>query len=328
MATNTKSEPPRTDDLTTIVGINETLEQWFRETLKVQTYADLAALSVQKIRSRAKQAGFVLANEELELMLAQAKKLAEASPSSSPENSQPAMTKSEAALALPQKTKEWNEFATFVVCFERKIAGGKEEKRTKIEHRTGIEHHETGEKNSWPGIETDEACRWMLQRLGNELGAITEKTPDIETPEAGLPPTAKLSAAASLEITQIQLFHPPSNDHPQELLTQNRTFNGFIKSETLSSLMVTFKLTGDAIGLAKRKAGYSVAFAAHNLFTSAVIQLGTSEPDFLREGQLTYTAWLAPFAIPSGAYSLKIVATIRDAQPIWAFIEIPLFQVA
>lgn len=330
MATNPKGEPqavnPKMDDLTTIVGINETLEQWFRESLKIQTYADLAALSVQKIRSRAKQAGFVLANEELELMLAQAKKRAEESSSSSPKSSHPTKTKSEAALALPEKTKEWNEFATFVVCFERKNVGGKEEKRTKIEHRTGIQHMETEEQASWPGIETDEACKWMLKRLGPRVTADDEEDSSVKA--TSTTKTAAISGPANIEITGIQVLQPPSTDRPQDLFAQNHSVSGYVKADVPFSLTISFQIFGPGAAAAARKnLEFGAVFHAINLLTHTPIRLGASQPGSLQKNIFSYTANLDPITLSAGTYQLKVLTTIQDAQTIWNHIEVPLFQV-
>mgnify|MGYP000505850841 CR=1 FL=1 len=336
MATNPKSEPPqtdslKTDDLTTIVGINETLEQWLRETLKVQTFADLAALSVQKIKSRGKQAGHVFSNEELELMLTQAKKLADAQSSSLSQSGQPTKIKPETSPAASPKTKEWNQFATFIVCFERKIADGKEEKRTKIEHRTGIEHHDTGETNTWPGIVTAEACQWMLQRLGYEINPVSEKAPGHDaTPKENASDLIErpLPQSVALEVVGVQVFQPSSSTQPQNLFMQNQVFTGFVRSGEPLSFAATFKLTGDEIDkVTQRNAEFNVTFNAQDLFTSVISQLGISRPDFLTENQFTYTAWLTDLALPKGVYSLRLVISVRDLKPLWATIEVPVLQV-
>ena len=58
METKSRLEYPRDsnkwDDLTAIMGIGQARQIWFRETLNVQTYRDLAALSIDEIDSRLK----------------------------------------------------------------------------------------------------------------------------------------------------------------------------------------------------------------------------------------------------------------------------------
>lgn len=346
MATNPKSDIPpqgelqKTDDLTIIPGVSKALEQWLRESLKVYTFADLTKLSAQKIRARGKQTGEVISIEELEPILARARELAEESsasapestPPTKPENAPPAKAKSEKASAAPKTTKEWSDFANFVVCFERKNVGGKEEKRTKVEHRTGIQHMETGEQASWPGVETDEACKWILQRLGEETNSIVETVPEKPILKSTPPlasETTTLFSATIMEITGIQVFQPPLSDQPQNLFIQNQSFNGFVKSNEPLSLAVTFQLCGEnAPSITKKGLEYGVVFNSQDLFTSTTSRLGVSKPEFLKEGQLIYTACLSPLTISPGVHHLKIIATVRDASPLWASAEAPLLQVA
>ncbi|MFN0108767.1 MAG: hypothetical protein ACKVZH_07930 [Blastocatellia bacterium] len=340
MATNPKSDLPqeeiqKLDNLTIIPGVNEALGQWLRESLKVYTFADLAKLSAQKIRARGKQTGEVLSIEELEPVLARAKELADAASAESP---LPTRAKPEKAAASTKTAKEWNDFANFVICFERKTAGGKEEKRTKIEHRTGIEHMETSERESWPGIETDDACRWMLTRLGDKTSGVAknivesvvapaiEETPD----DATLPPAIKasyVSPGATLEITGIQVIQPISSDQPHSLFTQNQSFNGFVKSDEPLSFAIIFQLKGEgAVSIAQKRAEYTAVIHSQDLFTSVTSQLGVSEPGRMTIGQLTYIARFSPLRVSPGAYHLKVTVTVRDTPPLWASAEAPLLQ--
>lgn len=347
MATNPKNDLPpqqeeiqKLDNLTIIPGVNEALEQWLRESLKVYTFADLAKLSAQKIRARGKQTGEVLSIEELEPILAQARELAETSSTLSVETASPGKAKPEKVSVAPKTAKEWNDFANFVVCFESKVIGGKEQKRTKIEHRTGIQHMETGDQASWPGVETDEACRWMLKRLGDETGGVVENIAEsvvatsVEEAPAEVTPPPVLEApptfpGAALEITGIQVIQPISSDQPYDLFTQHQSFNGFVKSDEPLSFAIAFQLRGeDAVSTTQRNAEYTATIHSQDLFTSAISQLGVSEPGKLINGQLTYTARLSPLRVSSGAYHLKIVVTIRDTTPLWASAEAPLLQAA
>jgi hypothetical protein len=332
MATNPKSDIPpqedlqKTDNLTIIPGVSKALEQWLRESLKVYTFADLAKLSAQKIRARGKQTGEVISIEELEPILARARELAEESSASAPESTPPAKAKPEKVSAAPKTTKEWSDFANFVVCFERKNVGGKEEKRTKVEHRTGIQHMETEEQASWPGIETDEACKWMLKRLGKKVTTTPEE--DSPVTEALSTEVSAVSSPVNIEITAIQVLQPPSTNQPQELFTQNHAVSGYIKAEEPFSLTASFQVTGlGAAKATKKSLEFSAVFHAINLLTYTPIRLGASQPGSLEENEFFYMANLAPITLPPGTYQLRILTTIRDVQPIWNHIEVPLLQV-
>lgn len=333
MPNDSRSDQPskrgsqKLDDLTVIKGVGEALEQWLRESLRVRTFADLAVLTTQEIESRAKHEGRALSLSKIEQILAQARELAGSSQPPAPVSSKPIKAKAEEIPATPEKGSEWNEFASFMVYFERKVVGGKEERRTTIEHRTGIHHMETGEQASWPGIETDQACRWMLRRLGEKA----ELFPEEEALDVDAPFSAAMAGPESvaIEITGIQVFQPPTSDQPQDLFKEKRVFTGYVKGGEPLYFTVNFQLTGwGAAETAKRHKEFGVVFNAEELFTSTVTQLGVSRPDFLKEGQISYTAWLSPLTLSTGVYRLKIVATIRDIQPLWAHADVPLLQVA
>lgn len=329
MPTNPKSdllpqeEIQKPDNLTIIPGVSKALEQWLRESLKVYTFADLAKLSAQKIRARGKQTGEVLSIEELEPILAKAKELADAA---SAESALPAKAKPEKAAPSAKTIKEWNDFANFVICFEKKTAGGKEEKRTKVEHRTGIQHMETEEQASWPGIETDEACKWMLKRLGQKATTASEE--DSPATEALTTETSAASASVSIEIIEIQVLQPPSSNKPQDISALDRTVGGYVNSEAPLSFRIAFRIIGPgASETAKRNLEFNVVFHAVNVSTSAVTRLGASKLDSLKENEFSYSAELAPLTLSPGMYKLKILTAIRDIRPIWAYTEIPSFQV-
>src|SRR5262245_21096469 len=302
-------------DFKIIKGIGDALDEWFRASFNVHTYAELAKLSAQKIRLRARRDSIVLKHPEIEQILAQARALAGASKTPARENGKPAASKVEGTPAAPEEGNEWKEFASFVVYFERKVIAGKEEKRTKIERRTAIHHMETAEHESWPGIETDQACQWMLKRLGEK----EEIAPEEEAPEAVAPSPVELPLppTVALEITGIQVIQPPSNDQPQDIFMQNHAFNGYVKEGEPLSFAATFHRKGlGAAESTKSQKEFSVVFNAENLFTSAVTRIGVSGPDFLKEGQLSYTALLSPLTLSRGLYRLQIVAAVRYGKPL------------
>lgn len=427
MPTNAKKNQPSKkrskipDDLTSIKGIGDSLKQWLRDTFKVHTFAEIAALSAQEVETRAKRDGRFLPLSKIEQILAQARGLVSKSLIPATESRRRKTSK---------KVNDWKEFASFMVYFERKVVGGKEEKRTKVERRTAIHHMETGEQESWSGVDAEQACHWMLHRLSTKAGIAAEEivtttkptlksrpatitppadndwqsflpgapdavepvpadahrtrepeavkaatpspakpetaqtlsndtsniqvfqplSPDqlqemlaqnrasvsekeatkVAIPQVAVPSPAEVSTsqAVALEVTGIQVAQPSSSDQPQDLFAQNRAFSGYVKGGEPLSFAVKFRLTGTgAAAIAKRNSPFSVVFNAEDLMTSTVTRLGVSRPDFLKDGQLTYTAALSPLVVPPGIYHLRIVTTVRDPQPLWDSTEVPVLQV-
>ncbi|MDX2030681.1 MAG: hypothetical protein SF339_08425 [Blastocatellia bacterium] len=307
------SKAPR-DDFKAIEGLGEAFEQWLQENFQVRTYADLGALSAQKIRSRAKQAGIAPSLAEIERILAQARLLAEAAPSA--EAASPPAEEGE--------EKDWKEFASFMVYFERKLDGEREEKRTTVERRTGVHHMETGEQESWPGIEAGQACEWMLERLGEKAereAALSETTV--------APPGLEVSEPVELKIQGVQLRQPPDGGMPHDLLLGEQAYSGLVRAGVPLSLTVTLRFVGPgAPSLAEMRREFNVFVDAEEMTTASRVRIGASPFYRLKQGQLSYAITLSPTTFSSGLYRLRIGGIVREPQPFWSYVEVPMLQVS
>jgi hypothetical protein len=151
---HTNEETTVYDDLTAIKGIREARQQWFRDTMKVHTYRDLAALSVDGIESGLKAEKQFPSRSMIAAWIAQAKALAEAVEQQMP------VVKRQVVSASPS----WTSQASFVIEFQvLKHGDGSHEQRMTIHHI------ETDKNNIWWGIEPEEAIRWMLAEAGIEV---------------------------------------------------------------------------------------------------------------------------------------------------------------
>jgi hypothetical protein len=234
MASKTKTDEPSRegnqdfDDLTVVKGIGEALEQWLRESFQIHTFADLAALPAEEFESHARDAGRILSRSKIEQIIAQAKDLAGGSKQAAPESGgKPVKTKAVTKPILPVNENNWEQFATFVVEFERKVVDGKEEKRTTAKGRTTAHEMEGwGNQRNWPGIETDEVCHWILERLGEREEVAPQEAPvaAVEVAQPALESSTPQSVA--LEITGIQVIQ---NMRPQDLYVQGRAFSNLVK---------------------------------------------------------------------------------------------------
>lgn len=157
------------DDLTAIKGIRETRQQWFRDTMKVHTYRDLAALSVDEIEVGLKAEKQFPSRSMIAAWIAQAKALAEAVEQQMP--------------VIKRKIIEapgWTSQASFVIEFQ--VLEHKDGLR---EQRIMVHHVETDKNNVWRDIEAEEAMRWMLV----EAGIAVEGKPAAELTTAPAHPT-------------------------------------------------------------------------------------------------------------------------------------------
>lgn len=152
---NRNTEHGNQDDLTRIKGIGKTRQQWLREKLNVSSLQDLAALSPDKIEAKLKADGQIVSRTTIELWVVQAAQLAGAT------------------TPVMSKDAGWKPIASFVVEFqENEVGSVVPERRTKA-------HHVEADKNQmWSGIEHEELCAWMVQRLSEVVTPLTEQSVD------------------------------------------------------------------------------------------------------------------------------------------------------
>jgi hypothetical protein len=307
------------DDLTAIKGIGPARQQWLRESLGVHTYRDLAALSVSVIGSRLKAEQQVVSLAEIGRWIAQAQELAKAADDPSgrrPEAEGPGTEAS--AKSLAGRT-EWQPFASFVVEFQARQVEGQA-----AERRTTVHYMEVDRSKTWPGIEGEQLCQWMLGQAGERV----QRGPE---PEEGAPIEARpvASPPVTVEITQIQAFQPPKTRTPIGIGRAGQPFSGFVRSDEPFELVVSFALAGPAATeIAKKQVTYRAQFYARRRPTGERAHLGDTEPGALVEGDLTYTTKLPQAALGPGVYRLWALVTLQSTPPSMGQFEVPLLQVA
>ena len=216
---------------------------------------------------------------------------------------------------------DWQEYASFMVYFERKEENGVEEKRTTV-RRTGIHHIETGDQSTWPGIAVDRACQWLDTRLSEAV-----KPPPREKAtkgqEASIP-----SVLPVLAIDEIRVLQRPGINAPQTLRTQEGSFAGYVYGNEPLAFEVSFEVTGPgAAGVIKTCKEYDVSFYARDLDTAVITHLGTTASGQIEEGKYKYRSQLRSAMLPVGLYGLRIIVTFKDAVPLAAYSEVPFLQV-
>ncbi len=159
------------DDLTAIKGIREARQQWFRDTMNVHTYRELAALSVDQIETGLKAEKQFPARSMIATWISQANALAEAV------DQQIQISGRETVNVFPH----WELLASFVIEFQ--MLKNKDGSR---QQRMTAHHIETDTNNVWWGIEPQESMRWML----GEAGIGIQPEPVTRPAESAALPTA------------------------------------------------------------------------------------------------------------------------------------------
>lgn len=310
----THSRDREGDNLTTIKGIGPVRQRWLRESLNVRTFRDLAALSADEIESRLKIEGGIASRSDIEEWIVQAQELA-ATELPSQRVVESADAEAEATANSPAAGGKWQPFASFVVEFQARQVEGQAE-----EQRTTVHHMEADKSETWPGIEGERLCQWMLGQLGGKLQQELEEE---------LPVEARLAAArtVAVEITQVQAFQPPDVETPTAASEANQPFSGFVRSDEPFALEVSFELTGPgADDVAKRRTTYSAHFHLRSLTTREKIPLGDTKAAPL-DGEAPYTARLSQTSLQPGLYRLRALVTLQSTPPRKGYLEVPLLQV-
>jgi hypothetical protein len=313
----------RGDDLTTVTKVRPAVADWLQDTLGVRTFAELANLSADAIRKAAETSQRRLSRVQLRIRVP-AMELARKTNSKSPRK-EPSMAEPRRP-AKPQKASaEWQEFASFIVYFERQMKGGVEQQRTTVEQRTAIHHLETSEQSQWPGLAAQQACEWMIRKLP----AQDQPGAEPETPDQAGPPGATSDHDRRVvfgTIDRIRFFQPPHHQVPQDLQVDETPMTAYLAASTRVTFEAAFTLRRVASAEAAGLVRCQVEFRAKDLRTSTVTLLGVI-PVRVEAEQNDAVARLTAVGLPEGNYSLQVTVTALDGVTGTWHTEVPLLQV-
>lgn len=336
------------DDLTEIKGIGVARERWLRESLNVHTFQDLAALSVDEIELELKAEGRAVPRNEINEWIAEAQELAATATPSTQQSIEPEVVEAETTVNSAFVEGEWKPFASFVVEFQTLQAAGQT-----VEQRTKVHYMEGDKSETWPYVERERLCQWMLDQVEEGLPQeikeerATEQPPAVEIQPTADQPVARVEEPATVEeveqvepqvaaaepatltVSQLQVFQPPQTGRPTATGETGRPFLGYVRGNQSFALEAPFELAGSAaVEAANKQRAYQVQFYAYELATGATTHLGDTQQGALIEGRLSYTAQLPEASLPPGTYRVRALAVVQATPPIIAFLEVPLLQVA
>lgn len=317
------------DDLTAIANIKQTRQDWFRQTLNVHTYRDLAALSVDEIDSRLKVDGKIASRTMIQGWIEKAKELATASQRS-------AQTSGTTALIPTAKAKptaspaEWNSIANFFVQLQTRQGDNE-----KIEQRIMVRHIPVAENGTW--LEEDpqkepyeiedehqgeQLYEWMQAQVSDELEH-RENVPlqIVET-------TAHKAIPVTLKITQIRIFQPPQTLVPIGIGEADKIFKGSIRGNESFNVEVSVVLSDIPTSDAEiTDTQYKVQCYAYNRSTGEHINLGETKPKHLFKNRLVYMTTLTEVRLAPGYYLFQVIAELLGPLRAFGFSELPMLQV-
>lgn len=326
------SRPPNgLDDLRVITGMGPSLERWLTASFGVRTYADLAALSEGAVEALAKKQRRRLAGRQIRTILSQARRLARAS-TAGPRKREASMVERRRTEPDASRDDGWQEFAQFIVYFERKRQNGVEEQRTKVvEQRTGVHHMETGAHDEWPGVTPQNACEWMLKRLPKtdepvpprKTGAAATVQSPAGAPNAAAAPTTP--TVVFVDVDKVQLYQPPRDLAAQVLMSEGQVFPSYIAADAPMKLEASFSLRrAGGVSAPATPVSCDVAFHIRNRSSAAVTLLGTATGEIGVDGG--GAARMTVGGLRAGEYSLEVVVTPRDGYAGGGSSEVPFLR--
>jgi hypothetical protein len=297
------------DDLTVIEGIGDTRQRWFRESLGVRTYRELAALSTEDIEAGLKAEKQTVSRTAIETWVAQARHLAGTAERPSP---------------IPKQAdqRDWAPFASFVVEFQSREREEVAGRRSAVAFRTAVHHVEADEDKHWLGIESELLSRWMLEKAESErppAGAVAGEPEERRAEEEDRP---------RLEVTEIRLVQGTEADAPRSVTVHGQAFSAPVKSDEPFAAEVSFELSGAASRAAAPEGEkYLVQLYAENLATAAKTHLGDSVPVPMEPEGGSYAAVLPESTLASGIYRLTVLTRRAENGAFPDHLDAPLLRV-
>lgn len=329
---------PVPDDLTLIKGIGPSRQRWLREVYQVQTFADLARLSLDEIEVQLKVTGQVVSRQHIHHWLADAKQLAASHPLLHLQQSglfyiraasQPVQPQSGEHVSQPEA---WRPFASFVVELQTQT-----DETLGDEKRTKVHHIETDTCATWPGIVREQLCQWMLEQLGGEFRSSSqmESVPTV-SPTAALPGLTSSpifsgvsQPATPASITQLQVFQPPTAETPLGTGPVDQPFPAFIQGDAPFRLGFTFEISNLAeVEIASDQIAVQLQTQVYNLSTGTAMQLSDTRTLLSAADYAHQTILLPVTQLSPGVYRLQLRAVLEAPAPISIRATVPLLQVA
>ena len=308
------------DDLTAIRGIGTARQTWLKEVFGVRSYADLAALSVDRIEAALKdEKRAPVTRSDIQAWLTQATELASTS------KTKPEQSPEDAETVDVKKELDWTPFASFVVEYRCREAADPAER-----HQTHLHHIEGDVSETWQGLQGEALGPWMLdhaQKLA-EPESRPEPAPVHETDEQdALDMTLPADADVRVQVTEVRIRKPDDAEASSAVGPGQPTF-GPIRTMEPFALDADFELTGSgADDLTERSIPFIGQFYARDLATGASIHLGDSIPASLVTGKLGYRATLFFGRLPAGAYRVQVLVIIQTSPPLPGHLDLSVLQV-
>lgn len=309
------------DDLTKITGIGESRQEWFRQSFDVRTFQDLVRLTVTQIEKKMKRDGLIVSRQAIEAWLDQAGEFTD----HIDERLQllekpPAELPVEMGNSLPRENG-WKPIASFVVEYQTR-----ETDKQRKEQRIVAHHMEEDRTKTWPSIEDEQLCKWIIDQIYPEIPRNKEKQEPLPTQ----PPEEKQDTkSTAVKITRLRIHQPANSDSPVQSIGLDTHFQASVLGWQPFSFEINFELVGLKVKeVANSRIGWKVETRIFDPASRTSSQLCESDPNAFEKGVLKYALNLPEISLRQGAYRIWVLITTE--QPSLAlpdYLDIPNFLV-
>ncbi|MEZ4514789.1 MAG: hypothetical protein R3C62_23190 [Chloroflexota bacterium] len=289
-------------DLTIIKGIGPARQQWLRQSFGVRSYADLAELSPDDIEAMLKADGQIARRSAVEEWVAQAQVLS-------------GTAVSRPLLTLPaDEFADWHPFASFVV----EIQAREEDGRTAAT-RTAVQHIERDKNATWPGIEREKLCRWIVAQVDEEVQQLAPPSQAVIVPA---PQTAVTVPPSSLHVVSLTFRQPPQ---AAVIFRPERPLPIILCAERPFTLTLTLSL--DPPAASDTQAVVKTQLHGRGLQKGFVSSRAVATSYDAPAGCNTLVQELGEFTFSTGQYQMQLTAVLQDSHTPPCYLELPLLQV-
>jgi hypothetical protein len=151
-------------ELSEIAGIGPARARWLEKTFGIRSFGDLAAASPEEIERKLRAEGRgAVSLKTIEGWVKQAQARVAKKPR---EAADPIPRKRPRAARTRSGAADWKPVAAFVVEFQ-----SRSEDHAGKHWRTAVHYLEEDRNETWPGLDCDRLCNWMIQQLELEAAA-------------------------------------------------------------------------------------------------------------------------------------------------------------
>lgn len=319
-------------------------QQWLREELGIQSPQEMARASVNEIDATLKAKKQRLARNIIEDWIEQAKTdvaAAELASTQSPlaeqAGSSPEAESHESTADVPKPTaartiheaastqaSDWQLTAAFIVEFQERIPAGNAEFRTRayqIEVDTSQLHGIIDNGAVWPGLEREQLCQWMSDRVtGSDLAKEQDEPSEIQRLDE--------PSLATIVIKQIRFFQPLDARTPVAEIKNHQPLDGTLKRDEPFAIEIVFDIAGgESVARSLDRTRFYGQVFTHNKETRQDEHLGNTTPQSLSAENRSYTTRLPAATLAGGEYRISILVKFKITPPIIGHIEIPSLYV-